>query len=100
MDELANYLHDRPLWCILFADNITLVGKTLSEINYKLELWRQTLKTKDFILSRTKTKYSKCKFSNYRNRQENILNQLNKNFRYIESIIHQDEEIMKTLCIE
>ena len=31
-------------------------------VNRKLELWRQTLESKDFRLSRTKTEYMRCDF--------------------------------------
>ena len=48
---------------MLFVDDIILVDENLSEINYKRELWRQALETKDFRLSRTKTEYIKCNFS-------------------------------------
>ena len=40
MDELTNHLHDRLPWYMLFADDIFLVDENLSEINYKLKLWR------------------------------------------------------------
>ena len=47
---------------MLFADDIILINESLSEINYKLELWRHSLETKGFRLSKTKTKYMMCKF--------------------------------------
>ena len=42
---------------MLFADDIALVDKTRTEVNVKLELWRQTLESRDFRLSKAKTKY-------------------------------------------
>lgn len=37
--------------------------ETRSGVNYKLEVWRQILKSKGFKLSKTETKYLDCKFS-------------------------------------
>jgi len=34
-----------------------------SWVNAKLEVWRQTLESRGFRLSRAKTEYMKCKFS-------------------------------------
>ena len=48
---------------MLFADDIILVDETRAGVNAKLELWRQTLESRGFRLSRTKTKYMECKFS-------------------------------------
>ena len=42
---------------MLFADDIVLVDETRSGVNAKLELWRETLESKGFRLSRTKTEY-------------------------------------------
>ena len=48
---------------MLFADDIVLVDETRAGVNAKLELWRQTLESRGFILSRVKTEYMGCKFS-------------------------------------
>ncbi|KAG5590762.1 hypothetical protein H5410_041276 [Solanum commersonii] len=40
-----------------------LIDETHNGVNVKLEVWRQTLETKGFKLSRTKTEYVECKFS-------------------------------------
>ena len=48
---------------MLFADDIVLVDETRTGVNAKLELWRQTLESRDFRLSRAKTEYMECKFS-------------------------------------
>ena len=46
---------------MLFADDVVLVDKK-ARVNRKLELWRQTLKSKGFRLSRTKTEYMRYDF--------------------------------------
>ena len=63
MDELTRAIQDGILWCMLFADDIVLVDETRVRVNAKLELWRQTLESRGFRLSRTKTEYMECKFS-------------------------------------
>ncbi|XP_060195173.1 uncharacterized protein LOC132624406 [Lycium barbarum] len=47
----------------LFADDIMLIDKSRSGVNVKQEVWRQTLESKGLKLSRTKTEYLECKFS-------------------------------------
>jgi hypothetical protein len=47
---------------MLFADDVVLVDESQAGVNRKLELWRQTLESKGFRLSRTKTKYMRCDF--------------------------------------
>ena len=42
---------------MLFADDVVLVDDSRTGVNRKLELWRQTLESKGFRLSRTKTEY-------------------------------------------
>jgi hypothetical protein len=41
-------------------------------VNGKLELLRQTLESKGFKLSRTKTEYMRCGFSTTRNKEEKV----------------------------
>ena len=50
-------------WCMLFADDVVLVDESRAGVNRKLELWRRTLESKGFRLSRTKTEYMMCDFS-------------------------------------
>jgi len=53
-DEHTIVIQDDISWCMLFADDIFLVNETRVGINAKLELWRQTLESRDFRLSRAK----------------------------------------------
>jgi hypothetical protein len=48
---------------VFFADDVVLVDKSMTRVNRKLELWRRTLESKGFRLSRTKTEYMMCDFS-------------------------------------
>jgi len=54
MDELTRAIQDEIPWCMLFADDIVIVDETRARVNTKLELWRQTLKSRGFRLSRAK----------------------------------------------
>ena len=63
MDELTRAIQDEVPWCRLFADDIVLVDETRAGVKAKLELWRQTLESRGFRLSRAKTEYMECKFS-------------------------------------
>ena len=63
MDELTRSIQEKVPWCMLFADDIVLIDETRDRVNARLEVWRQTLESKGFRLSRTKTEYLGCKFS-------------------------------------
>ncbi|KAL3327550.1 hypothetical protein AABB24_035300, partial [Solanum stoloniferum] len=63
MDELTRSIQENVPWCMLFADDIVLIDETRDRVNARLEVWRQTLESKGFRLSRTKTEYLGCKFS-------------------------------------
>ena len=73
MDEITKSIHEDIPWCMLFADDIVLIGETKEDVNKKLELWRQTLKTRGFRLSRSKTEYMECKFRKRRNDEQNVI---------------------------
>ena len=76
MDELTRAIQDEIPWCMLFvvfADDIVLVYDTRAGVNTKLELWRQTLESRDFRLSRTKITYMEYKFSKQGIRDYNIV---------------------------
>nr|XP_009800188.1 PREDICTED: uncharacterized protein LOC104246132 [Nicotiana sylvestris] len=63
MDILSRYIQREVPWCMLFADDIVLIDETRIGVNARLEVWRKTLESKGFKLSRTKTEYLECKFS-------------------------------------
>jgi hypothetical protein len=63
MDEVIRDKQCGIPWCILFADDVVLVDESRTGVDQKLELWRRTLATKDFRLSKSKTESMKCDFS-------------------------------------
>ncbi|XP_060202855.1 uncharacterized protein LOC132631279 [Lycium barbarum] len=64
MDALTSHIQGEVPWCMLFVDDIVLIDELRSGVNARLEVWRQTLESKSFKLSRTQTEYLECKFSN------------------------------------
>ena len=78
---------------MLFIDDVVLIDETRGCVNDKLEVWRRTLESKGFRLSRSKTEYLECKFNDVR--QENkVVVRLNSqvvckrdSFEYLGSMI-------------
>ncbi|XP_070007908.1 uncharacterized protein [Nicotiana sylvestris] len=68
-------------------------------VNVQLEVWRQTLESKNFKLSRTKTKYLECKVSGESQgvegemRLDSQVIPRRENFKYFGSIVQRDGEI-------
>jgi len=57
MDEFTRGIQDKIPWCMLFVDDIVLIDESREGVNTKLELWRSTLESQGFRLSRSKTEY-------------------------------------------
>ena len=84
--------------CMLFADHVVLVDESQTGVNRKLELWRQTLESKGFRLSRTKTEYMICNFSRVVQEEgdmslEGQVVPKKNSFRYLGSMLQRDEDI-------
>jgi hypothetical protein len=63
IDEVTIDIQDGIPWCMLFVDDVVLVEESMTKVDQKLKLWRQTLEVKCFRLNRSKTEYMKCDFS-------------------------------------
>nr|XP_009603113.1 uncharacterized protein LOC104098151 [Nicotiana tomentosiformis] len=63
IDALTRHIQGEVSWCMLFANDIVLIDEMRCDVNERLEVWRQTLESKGFKLSRTKTEYVECNFS-------------------------------------
>ena len=70
MNELTKSIQEEVPWYMFSVDDIVLVDETRSRVNAKLETWRDTLESKGFGLSRTKTEQMEIKFSKSRNKDE------------------------------
>ena len=84
---------------MLFADDIVILWDSKDEINWKLDLWRMTLESKGFRISRSKTEYMYCSFGSRQNHEdieiklgEHVIHQVDK-FKYLGSIIQEDCEV-------
>ena len=53
-----------------FHRRCSLVDESRIRVNQKLELWRKTLESKGFRLSRTKTEYMRCDFGSTREEED------------------------------
>lgn len=99
MDELTRSIQDDIPWCMMFADDIVLIGETKESVESKLEWWRHSLESRGFKLSRSKTEYLECKFSGLRRRETSSIQldgrvvQGSEVFRYLGSIIQKDGEL-------
>jgi hypothetical protein len=98
MDELTKDIQDEVPWTMLFADDVVLIDETQRGVTEKLELWRNSLESKGFRISRTKTEYMKCTFGT--DTGEDGVVELDgyevpqkEAFRYLGSIIQKDGEI-------
>jgi hypothetical protein len=90
---------------MLFADNVVLVDESQTRVNRKLELWRQTLESKGFRVSRTKTKYMRCDFGNTTHEEgevslEGQVVPKKDTFRYLGSMLQKDGDIDADVCPE
>ncbi|KAF3671321.1 putative U-box domain-containing protein 9-like [Capsicum annuum] len=99
MDVLTRRIQGEVPWCMLFADDVVLIDETRGGVNDKLELWRQTLESKGFRVSRTKTEYVECKFNDVRRENEVGVTleaqEVGKRdeFKYLGSVIQSNGEI-------
>jgi hypothetical protein len=98
MDEVRRDIQGDIPGCMLFADDVVLVDDSRAGVNRKLELWRHTLESKEFRLSRTKTEYMRCDFSATRHEEGDV--SLDRQvvakkdiFRYLGSMLQKDEDI-------
>lgn len=95
MDEITKDIQGDIPWCMLFADDVVLIDESRVGVDRKLEVWRHTLESKGFTLSRTKTEYMKCGFSGVHSEDGavNLDGQIvpkKDTFRYLGSMLQND----------
>ena len=103
MDEVTKDIQGDIPWCMLFADDVVLVDETRVGVNRKLELWRQTLESKGFRISRTKTEYLRCDFSGVRCEDGDVslegqIVPKRDTFRYLGSMLQSNGDIDEDVC--
>jgi hypothetical protein len=72
MNEITKRIQEDIPYCMLFADDVVLIDENRIRVDKKLELWRQTLESKDFRLRMTKIEYMRCQFSEDNSDDENV----------------------------
>ncbi|XP_070047327.1 uncharacterized protein [Nicotiana tomentosiformis] len=70
LDVMTRHIQKMMPWCMLFADDIVMINEMRGGVNARLEVLRQALESKGFKLSRSKTEYLECKFSDERHEEE------------------------------
>ena len=79
---------------MLFADDVVLVDESRTGVERKLEVWRNTLESKGFKLSRTKTEYMRCNFTGVDDegviRMDGGVVPTKDVFRYLGSMLQKD----------
>ncbi|KAL5157229.1 Secretory carrier-associated membrane protein 3 [Glycine soja] len=99
LDVLTEQIQEIAPRCMLFADDIVLLGESREELNERLETWKRALETHGFRLSRSKSEYMECKFNKSRRVSnsevkigDHIIPQVTR-FKYLGSVIQDDGEI-------
>jgi hypothetical protein len=102
MDEVTRDIQGDIPWCMLFADNVVLVDESQAGVNRKLKLWRQTLKSKGFRVSRIKTEYMRCDLGNATHEGEVSLEgqvlPKKDTLSYLGSMLQKDGDIDADVC--
>ncbi|XP_059048067.1 uncharacterized protein LOC131843440 [Achroia grisella] len=62
MDALTSDIQDEVPWCMLFADDIVLVGEDGLEVQSRQNRWQEKLESVGLKISSTKTEYLFCYF--------------------------------------
>nr|GEX32560.1 ataxia telangiectasia mutated family protein [Tanacetum cinerariifolium] len=62
LDELSRGIQEDIPWCLIFADDIVLVSKSMKALNIRLENWRENLEDNGLRVSREKIEYLRCNF--------------------------------------
>jgi hypothetical protein len=105
IDEVTRDIQGDIPWCMLFADDVALIDKSREGVNRKLELWRQTLESKGFRISRTKTEYMRCDFGTTISEDGDVslggqVVPKKDTFRYLGSMLQRDDDIDEDVVIE
>nr|GEX96566.1 hypothetical protein [Tanacetum cinerariifolium] len=101
LDEISREIQEDIPWYLIFADDIMLVSQSTKGLNIILENWREALEDNGLRVSRGKTKYVRCEFSNEElaNNEEvdvcigDKILQPKESFWYLESMLHKSRRI-------
>ncbi|XP_064074433.1 uncharacterized protein LOC135193915 [Vanessa tameamea] len=101
MDALKANIQEEAPWCMLFANDIVLIGEDGLEIQSRLEDWQQKLENVGLKISRTKTEYMFCDFGGLSGLEaialDGVALPVCSDFRYLGSLIQDDGKIDRTV---
>ena len=72
MDELLRGKIKEAPWCMLFADDMVIVGETVEEVEDILEKIREALENKGLKINRDKAEHLKCKWKGDRGTRNRV----------------------------
>nr|GEY98156.1 hypothetical protein [Tanacetum cinerariifolium] len=106
LDELSRGIQDDIPWCMIFADDIMLVSESAEGLNDRLENWREALEANGLRVSREKTEYLRCDFSNSEiahNKEVKVcigdkILQPKESFRHLGSMLYKSRRIDKDVA--
>ncbi|CAH2099151.1 unnamed protein product [Euphydryas editha] len=97
MDALTSDIQEEAPWCMLFADDVVLVGDNTLEVQSRLGKWQERLENVGLKISRTKTKHLFCDFSGLSSFTHIALDGVSlpvcSDFRYLGSLIQNDGNV-------
>ncbi|XP_050507071.1 uncharacterized protein LOC126884837 [Diabrotica virgifera virgifera] len=103
LDQITAKLQGSIPWCLMYADDVVLIGNSERDLEQKLEQWRQALAEKGLKLSRIKTEYLECSFKDgvTTNKMESLDGEIivkSNSFKYLGSVLQSNEEIDEYAC--
>lgn len=97
MDALTSDIQEEAPWCMLFADDIVLVGEDATEVQSTLEIWQERLERVGLKISRSKTEQLFCNFGGSSNFSYIVMDGIPlpvcSDFRYLGSLFQNDGDI-------
>ncbi|XP_045764478.1 uncharacterized protein LOC123866821, partial [Maniola jurtina] len=97
MDALTSNIQEQAPWCMLFADDIVLVGEDAADVQSRLRRWQEKLESVGLRISRTKTEHLFCDFGGPSSFSDICLDGVTlpvcSNFRYLGSLFQSDGSI-------
>ncbi|XP_059048225.1 uncharacterized protein LOC131843570 [Achroia grisella] len=101
MDALTSEIQEEAPWCLLFADDIVLVGEEEAGIQSRLVMWQQKLESAGLKISVSKMEYMFCDFGGLSGSAAISLNgaplPICSDFRYLGSLLQSNGELDRTI---
>ena len=102
LDELLKEVRLEIPWCMLFADDMVLIGESEHEVEDMLEQVREALESKGLKVNRDKTEHMESRWKDEADGvsrvklQESLLNKV-KDFKYLGTYVEEGGELDKEI---